>query len=186
MNYIIKYFISRPIITNAIFISVIIIGIFTWPKIGKEEMPDFTMDWITVSVNYPGASAIQVEEFIVRPIEDEIKGVQGIFDINSTSSSSSASISVSIDSKNFNQKEVIQDFKDAVLRVSLPQGVRKLPRFRQFNSSQKAIIDIGVYHHGTPLLDDSSREKLQKYVLLLESKLLNSKRISNISKKGFL
>ena len=97
-------------------------------------MPEFAMDWVSVSIGYPGASAKDVEDFIIKPIEDEIKGVQGIFETSSTASPSSASISVNIDSKKFDQKEVLQNFKDAVLRVPLPKGVRNLPRFRQYNS----------------------------------------------------
>ncbi len=185
MNTLITYFLQRPIIANAIFVAIIILGIFSWPRIGKEEMPEFAMDWISVSVNYPGATAKEVEEFIIRPIEDEIKGVQGIYEINSNASPSTASISVNIDSKKFSQKEVVQEFKDAVLRVQLPQGVRNLPRFRQFNSSEKAIIDIGVYFRNKNLLENEDREILQDKVLLLESKLLNSKHISSISRKGF-
>jgi len=185
MKNIINYFLEKPLIANAIFISIIILGFFSWPKIGKEEMPEFAMDWITVSISYPGATAKEVEEFIIKPIEDEIKNVQGIFEVNSTATQSSASISVNIDSKKYDQKTVIQDFKDAVLRVPLPNGVRNLPRFRQFNSSEKAIIDIGIFLQGKEVLDKEDREKLQEYALQLEAKLLNLKHISDITRKGY-
>ena len=46
-------------------------GIFSYPKTGEEEMPEFAMDWITVNINYPGASAREVEEFIIKPVEAE-------------------------------------------------------------------------------------------------------------------
>ena len=87
-----------------------------------EKGSRFAMDWVSVTVGYPGASAKDVEDFIIKPIEDEIKGVQGIFEINSTASPSSASISVNIDSKKFDQKEVLQKFKDAVLESNCQKG----------------------------------------------------------------
>ena len=186
MKNIINYFLKNSLVTNIIFFGVLLVGILTWSRIGKEEMPEFSMDWINTTINYPGASAKQVEKFIIRPIEDELKSVQGIFAINSNASPNSASISVSLDSKNFNQKKIVQDFKDAVLRVSLPSGVRKLPRFRQYRSSEKAIIDVGIYFDEYHIINDSQRTILQNNALLLESKLLNSKKISSITKKGYL
>ena len=186
MKNLINFFLEKPLIANSIFISVIILGLFIYPQIGKEEMPEFSMDWISVNINYPGATAKEVEEFIIKPIEDELKGVQGIFEVASTSSQSNASISVNIDSKKFDQKTVVQDFKDAVQRVSLPNGVRNLPRFRQFNSSEKAIIDVGLFIKDKEILTQQDREILQEHVLILEAKLLNSKNISEISRNGFL
>ena len=57
MNYLIKYFLERPLLSNVIFFGVIALGLFSWFSIGKEEMPEFESNWVSVSTNYPGSSS---------------------------------------------------------------------------------------------------------------------------------
>ena len=47
---------------------------------------------------------------------------------------------------------------------------------RQFKSSEKAVIDIGLYSEGTVILTDEKRKRLQEQVISLENQLLNLKR----------
>jgi multidrug efflux pump subunit AcrB len=182
----VKFFISRHLLSNSIFIGLILIALFSWDKVGKEEMPDFTMDWIRISTSYPGAPAEDVELFVTRPIEEELKGVAGIEDISSTSTLGSSSLRIYLDTDYPDKKQVIQDVKDAALRANLPSEVRDIPSFRQFKSTEKAIIDIALIHKKNKYLDNESRAELQKYALTFENQILSLPEISSISKSGYL
>ncbi|EQC50449.1 efflux RND transporter permease subunit [Bacteriovorax sp. DB6_IX] len=182
MKKIIEYFCTRHLLSNVLFFGVILLALFSWKNIGKEEMPEFASNWVRVSTSYPGAPAEDVELFVTKPIEDELKGIVGIEDIVSTSSVGSSRFRIVIDDDYPDKDEVVQDIKDAVLRANLPSEVRDLPNIRQFKSSEKAILDIGIYHKDHRFLDTKARAELQEYVLSFENQLLALKEISSVEK----
>ncbi len=186
MRELIKYFSHRHILANAIFIGVLLLAIFIWKTIGKEEMPEFASNWIRINTIYPGAPAEDVELFVSKPIEDELKGVVGIEEVISTSSVGVSSIRVIVDDDYPDKDEVAREIKDAVLRTSLPAEVRDIPNIRQFKSSEKAILDIGFYHKKVKFLDAKTRAELQQYVLGFENQLLALKEISSIDRTHYL
>jgi len=182
MKKLIEYFCTRHLLSNVIFFGVILLALFMWNNIGKEEMPEFASNWIRVNTIYPGAPAEDVELFVSKPIEDELKGIVGIEEIVSTSSVGRSSFRIILDDDYPEKDEVVREIKDAVLRANLPSEVRDLPSIRQFKSSEKAILDIGIYHKDYEYLDAKGREELQKYVLSFENQLLALKEISSISR----
>ncbi len=185
MKSLITYFSKRHLITNVFFFGLIFLTVFVWFQIGKEEMPEFASNWVRVNTVYPGAPAKDVELFVTKPIEDELKGVVGIEDISSTSSVGVSSFRIVLDDDYPDKIEVMQEIKDAVSRVDLPSEVRDQPNIRQFKSSEKAILDIGLYHKGHKVLDQKSRVELQKYVLSLENQLLALKEISSVDRSYY-
>lgn len=182
----IQYFARRHLLANIIFFGVILLGIFTWFAIGKEEMPEFESNWVRITTYYPGAPAEDVELFVTKPIEDELKGVVGIEEIVTTSSLGVSSFRIVIDDDYPEKKEVVQDIQDAALRAQLPVEVRELPNIRQFKSSEKAILDIGIYHKKYKVLDVKARQELQKYVLSFENQLMAIPEVSSLSKSHYL
>lgn len=185
MKKIIEYFCTRHLLSNVLFFGVIILSLFIWNSIGKEEMPEFASNWIRVNTVYPGAPAEDVELFVTKPIEDELKGLVGIEEIVSTSSVGVSSFRIVLDDDYPDKDEVVREIKDAVLRADLPSEVRDLPNIRQFKSSEKAILDIGLYHKDYKYLDQKGRAELQKYVLSFENQILALKEISSIDRKYY-
>lgn len=185
MKSIVSYFVGRHLITNVMFVGLILLGFFTWFKIGKEELPEFASNWVRVSTIYPGAPAEDVELFVTKPMEDELKGVLGIEEIITTSSVGSSSISITVDDDYPDKDEVLQEIKDAVFRTDLPAEVRDLPRIRQFKSAEKAILDIGIYHKNHEFLDAQARAEVQKYILSFENQLLTMPEIASIEKSYY-
>jgi multidrug efflux pump subunit AcrB len=186
MNSLISYFSNRHLLANTIFLAIILLGAFTWHTIGKEEMPEFESNWVRVTTIYPGAPAEDVELFVTKPMEDELKGVVGIDELSTTSSLGVSSLRIILDDNYPDKSEVVQDIQDAVLRARLPSEVRDLPRIRQFKSSEKAILDIGIYHKGSKYLNAKMRNQLQSFVLSFENQLLSLNEISSISRSHYL
>lgn len=185
MLNLIKYFTQRHLLTNVLFFGVIFVAIFSWRIVGKEEMPEFAANWVRVNTVYPGAPAEDVELFVTKPIEEELKGVVGLEEIVSTSSIGSSSFRLVIDDYYPDKDEVLQEIKDAVLRADLPSEVRDLPSIRQFKSSEKAILDVGLYLKGVKVLDQPARERLQELVLGFENQLLALREVSSITRDHY-
>lgn len=185
MKSIINYFVSRPLIANALLFGVIISSIIFWPRMGKEEMPDFAMNSVSISIRYPGASAEDVELFITKPIEESLKSVSYIKNIATVSSYGSSSFRITFEPKVENLSEKIQEVKDSVNATTLPRESEQ-PIYRQFKSSEKAIIDVGLYLKDVEILDVNSRQKLQKIALSLQSQLLSLDSVSAVDPTGYL
>lgn len=185
MNNLISYFVKNHLLSHVLFVAVILLGVFTWHNIGKEEMPEFASNWVRVTTIYPGAPSEDVELFVTKPMEDELKGVVGIEELATTSSLGVSSLRITLDDNYPKKDEVVQDIQDAVLRVKLPAEIRNLPRIRQFKSSEKAILDVGVFYKGQKILDVESRKKLQAFVLGFENQLLSLPEISSIDRSHY-
>jgi multidrug efflux pump subunit AcrB len=185
MRTLITYFVKRHLLANVLFFGLIFMSFFVWFNIGKEEMPEFASNWIRVTTIYPGAPAEDVELFVTKPLEDELKGVVGIEELSTVSSVGVSSLRITLDDDYPNKLEVTQEIKDAILRVNLPSEVRDLPKFRQFKSAAKAILDIGIYHKDHKFLDQKSRSEIQKYILSFESQVLALKEISAVTRSHY-
>jgi len=183
---IINFFLKRHLLTNLLFIAVFVGGIFSWIQIPKEELPDITFDHAHVSVNYPGASAEEVEYYVTRPLEEAIQGLDGIYKITSSTGIGKCQISVDIERDYQDKDEVIADLRNTVLDVDLPEDIIDDPNVRVFKTSRKAIIDIGLFVKGENLLDVESRQMLQSYSLALENRLLSLPEVSSVSRSGYL
>lgn len=185
MKKFIQYFIDNLLISNVLFFSVFVIAIFAWTKIPKEEMPEFESPYIRVSTIYPGASAEDIEFFITKPIEEELKNVAGLDEVRSVSSTGSSSITVVMLENYPNPREVYLDIQDAVLRADLPNEA-EVPSFRQFKSTEKAYIDVGFYLEGKRDLSVDDRVRLQQLVRNFETQVKTLPAVSAVDRSGYL
>jgi multidrug efflux pump subunit AcrB len=80
----IAWMIQNSIAANLLMILLIAGGIWSAMNIQKEVFPQFQLDVVEVSVTYPGAAPSEVEQGILQPIEEAVKGVQGIKEMTST------------------------------------------------------------------------------------------------------
>jgi len=181
----IAYFVNRHLLTNMVFISVLVGGILSWPEIKKEELPDVTFDRVRISATYPGATAGEVEHFVTKEIEKAIAGLDGIYRVTSTTSQESARLTVELAQGVANKDEVITDIRNAVSGVELPDEIRKDPTVRVFKTSRKAILDVALIHTDVHLLGTKDRQLIQRYALALENQILNLPQVNSINRSGY-
>ncbi|KPM81786.1 multidrug efflux RND transporter permease subunit [Pseudoalteromonas sp. ACER1] len=81
-----KTFISRPKFALVISIVITIAGLISMALLPVNMYPQITPPQVQISANYPGASAQIVEESVIRPIEEQVNGVEDMMYIESTSS----------------------------------------------------------------------------------------------------
>jgi len=182
----IEFFVNRHLLTNMVFISVIFGGLFAWQQIKKEERPDATYDMVLVSASYPGATAEEVEHFVTRELEDELKAIDGVYRIFSSVSRGTTTVTVELEADYPDKNEVITEIRNAALSADLPAEVRDKPSVRVFKSSKKAIIDIALIHKKGHLLNNEQRQELQRYATSLELQLTNLAQIHSVNRSGYL
>lgn len=81
---------TRTMVTLLIFI--LIAGIGTYITIPKESSPDITIPIIYVSVGHQGISPIDAERLLVRPIEQELRSIEGVKEMKATAAEGHASV----------------------------------------------------------------------------------------------
>ncbi len=186
MKHIITYFSRRHLFANLTFIAVFFGGIFFWQKTGKEELPDMTLEFVTITTVYPGASAKEVEKAVTWPMEDEIRAISGIAAIRSNSSEGVSTITVEMEAGLDDRSTFISELRSVAMGVRLPSEILDLPRIREYKTSRKAIIDIGIYLKDSEFLDDDSRRLLQEQMLVIKNRLISLPEISNVSWTGYM
>ena len=186
LDRIIAFFIQRHLLTNMVFVLVLASGILSWSALKKEELPDITFNIVRISVNYPGASAEEVEYHVTDPLEEALTSVEGIKRLTSSTASASSSITAELESRQDNIDEVVAEIRQEVFAVDLPDAIRDDPRIRVFKTSRKAIIDIGLILDGKHLLKTEQRRWLQARALDLEKRLLAIPEVSRVTGSGYL
>lgn len=90
-----KTFINRPKFALVISIVITLAGLISLYLLPVNMYPQITPPQIQVTAVYPGASAQVVEESVIRPIEEQINGVEDMLYIESTAANNgTASITV--------------------------------------------------------------------------------------------
>ena len=126
MRKLIAYFIKHSVAVNVLVIAFLIFGGVGAYKLNSSYFPLVDSKNISINVTYPGASPQEVEEGIVLKIEDNLKGLNGVDRVTSTSRENSGNINVEIE-KGKNIDFMLLEVKNAVDRVpTFPVGMEPL------------------------------------------------------------
>lgn len=126
MRKLIAYFIKHSVAVNILVIAFLIFGGVGAYKLNSSYFPLVDSKNISINVTYPGASPQEVEEGIILKIEDNLKGLNGVDRVTSTSRENSGNINVEIE-KGKNIDFMLLEVKNAVDRVpTFPVGMEPL------------------------------------------------------------
>jgi multidrug efflux pump subunit AcrB len=93
-NDLIGTFAQHRVAANLLMIMMILGGIFALSKLNTQFFPNFELDYITVRVIWSGAAAEDVESSITGPLERELRNLNHVRNMTSTSGDGIASISL--------------------------------------------------------------------------------------------
>ena len=89
--------IKRPVGISMIVAFFVVLGLYSYYRLGVELLPALNTPYVTISVKYPGASAESVEQEVVKPVEDAVSSVSGVKKITSTASYEQARVSLELE-----------------------------------------------------------------------------------------
>jgi len=139
----ISWMARNPIAANLAMIILLAGGIWTAITMQKEVQPRYELDFVDVSVSYPGAAPEEVEQGILLPVEEAVRGVQGIKELTSTAREGSGSINLELVA-GVNRMRVYQDVDQAVSQIRTFPVDAEEPRVR-LRSWQRDVMEIGLY-----------------------------------------
>jgi HAE1 family hydrophobic/amphiphilic exporter-1 len=120
-----NFFIRRPIVAIVISIMIVLMGLFALKGLSIEQYPFLAPPTIRVTANYPGASALAVEQSVATPIEQEVNGVDDMIYMKSSNTSDGrmqldVNFEVGVDQDNAN---VLTQNRVSIAQSRLPQEV---------------------------------------------------------------
>jgi multidrug efflux pump subunit AcrB len=172
----IKFAIDKPIINHILMAFMLLLSIFAYQNIAKEIFPASTLDQISVTGGYAGASADVLDKMVVTQIEDELKSLSEIDTLYTTIQNGMFSIEADIKPGSDTQL-VLSDVKDIIANSR-----RDLPA-----DMEEPIAKIVV--HDYPLLLVAISGDVDKRTLIdaaddLKGKLALIKDLSGIMIRG--
>ena len=96
MKGVIAWFADNHVAANLLMLFFLLAGIVTAFSIKVEVFPDTTLDMISISATYSGASPSEIEESIVKKIEENIAGLTGIKRIDSIAREGFGTVTVEV------------------------------------------------------------------------------------------
>ncbi|WP_395348505.1 efflux RND transporter permease subunit [Variovorax sp. UC122_21] len=121
-----QFFIDRPIFAWVLSIVVMLAGLMAIRTLPLEQYPDIAPPRVSINATYTGASAKTVEDSVTQVIEQQLKGLDNLLYMQSTSNSSGvARLSLTFDpgtSIDVAQMQVQNKLQQAMSR--LPQQVQ--------------------------------------------------------------
>lgn len=83
-----KFFIDRPVFAWVISIIIMLAGLLSIAKLPIEQYPEVAPPSVSISANYPGASAQTVQDTVIQIIEQGLTGIDNVQYMSATSDSS--------------------------------------------------------------------------------------------------
>ena len=145
MKQLITFFVKRGLLVNLISVILLLGGIYAGMNMQREAFPSVNFDVIAVSGSYPGASPREVERLMVAPIEQELKGIDGINVIRSTAFSGTMQITIEVDPNFSDRSRLVSDIQQAINRSDLPVDLPFDPVITEVKSEQTPVLTFSIF-----------------------------------------
>ncbi|MEM9640778.1 MAG: efflux RND transporter permease subunit [Pseudomonadota bacterium] len=154
---------QHPVAAWLVMAIVVVAGAMTASNMPQKTFPEFALDSVSISVAYTGASPTEIQDSIVRPIEDELSGVDGIDDITANISEGRGGVTVTfLDGEDIETK--LEEVKTEVESITtFPDDADEPVVVRSDNSTR--VLEIAI--HG-----DTSERVLKEEARRLKDELI--------------
>ena len=122
-----RFFIERPVFASVLALVLVIAGLMAARSLPIAQYPEIAPPTVTITANYPGASAETLALTVAAPIEEQLSGVENLLYFNSSSASNGQAIitatfevGTDIDKATFNVNNRVQ-----LATPRLPDEVRR-------------------------------------------------------------
>ncbi len=158
--------IKRPVFATMIIGALVVLGIFSYPQVGVDLMPNVDFPIITVTAIYPGADPTVIEKKVVDKIEEAVNTIDGVKMLRSVCLENVGQVIVQF---NLSRKssDAAQDVRDKISSIQreLPSGVEQ-PTVRKFDVGALPVMTLslagGRNIRELSKIADDFKERIQK------------------------
>ncbi|MFK7867347.1 MAG: efflux RND transporter permease subunit [Alphaproteobacteria bacterium] len=136
---------NRSRMVLAILFFLLIAGMYAYSNIPKESDPDVNIPIVYVSMNLEGISPEDAERLLVRPMEKEVKSIEGVKEMRSTAYDGGANVLLEFEA-GYDIDLALVDVREKVdvAKANLPNDVDE-PTVNEVNLSLFPILVVSLY-----------------------------------------
>ena len=144
MNAIVDAALARSRTVVLLFLVIILSGSVAYVTIPKESEPDIAIPIIYVSMSHEGISPEDAERLLVRPMERELRSIEGIKTVTSTASEGHASVMLEFFA-GFDSARALDDVREKVdtARSDLPEATEE-PTVNEINVALFPVLTVSL------------------------------------------
>lgn len=176
MNPLIKTSIKRPVTVCVLVVILLAVGVLATMDMSTNLLPNIKMPMLGVTAIYPGAAASSVQSDVTDKLENMLKTISGVTELD-TRSYDSVSVCILTFDYGTDIDKKIDDIEDALKTIALPQGCEQ-PTFSKIDMNGTASATISVYNKAGDI------ELLSDDVDLLANKLRAIEGVGSVSVMG--
>ena len=137
--------IHNPVFAAMVMVALCVLGLFSYAKLGVEQMPDITFPGAWMEVRYPGASPEALEREVIKPIEEAVNSVAGVKRITSGAREGSGWMSIEF-GLDTDMSKAMQEVRDRVASVqgSFPRDVKQPTIQRWNNDNAQPVVEMAL------------------------------------------
>ena len=133
----------NPVAANLLMAVLVVGGLVVGSNVKQEVFPEFTLEWVSVRMAYPGASPEEVEEGIVLAVEEAVRGLDGVKKVIGSAREGMGSVWIEL-LLTADQDRVVADVKNAVDRIqSFPEDAER-PVVAAL-TNRREVISVAIY-----------------------------------------
>lgn len=136
--------IKRPVFTTMMMCAMVVVGIFSYRRLGVDLFPNIDLPFVIVSTTLPGSGPEEVETSITKPVEEAVNTISGIETLKATSYEGLSQVMITFVLEK-NVDVAAQEVRDAVSRVQrdLPAGTDP-PVVQKFDPGSMPVMSLAV------------------------------------------
>ncbi len=139
----IAWFARNRVAANLLMVVILAAGLLTLFVVKLEVFPELTLDLISVSVPYPGATPEEVEEAINVRIEEAVQGVAGIKRLNSIATEGIGVVTIELE-RDTDVRKVLDEVKSRVDAIdTFPEDAEE-PVYLEL-TNRRQVINVAIY-----------------------------------------
>lgn len=169
-------FLENPVMTNLLMIFLILGGLMTAVTMRSEVFPTVDVGTISISVPYPGATPLEVEDSITRRVEEAVLGINGVERVRSYAYENRGALTLELEDfiDAYRVKDEVQAAIDSI--VDFPPGNAEEPVVTVTQSLSNVLTLV--------LVGQVGERELRSTAELLERDLLALDAVSAITVRG--
>lgn len=171
----IAWMVNNPVAANLLMFVCLIGGALVYTQITQEVFPNLEENVVQVSVSYPGATPEEVEQGICLAVEEAMRGLEGVDEVESSAAEGSATITADI-LEGSDPMKVYQDIQSEIDRITTFPEDAEEPQV-SLSERRRGTIDLVLY-------GDISEVSLRQLAEQVRERLLQSSAITQVELSG--
>ena len=138
----IRIFAQHPTASNLVLALMIVCGLAATQVLNRQFFPDFGLDYVTVSIVWPGASALDVDESLVNSIEPVVRFIDGVKKVSSSSYEGLANITIEFESSHDMQLGLaeVESAVGQITTLPLDSEKPRIKRLLRYETVSKLVL----------------------------------------------